>query len=55
MKKQKAKDDPYYLYDEKDTRAEEDVDDIPIVKLEDDELPPDGRSLNLNLNSTDIW
>jgi len=52
-RRQKAKDDPYYLYDEKDTRADEDVDDIPIVKLEDDELPPDGTSTLLCVLYTD--
>ncbi|KIR56492.1 AP-3 complex subunit delta-1 [Cryptococcus gattii Ru294] len=37
----KHKDDPYYLYDKED----EDVDNIPIVKLDDSELPdPSSRS-----------
>lgn len=31
----KHKNDPYYLYD----REDEDVDNIPIVKLDDSELP----------------
>lgn len=39
-RKAKAKEDPYYLYDEKDADADaDDVDNIPIVRL-DDELPP---------------
>nr|KIR46969.1 AP-3 complex subunit delta-1 [Cryptococcus bacillisporus CA1280] len=36
----KHKDDPYYLYDKED----EDVDNIPIVKLDDSELPDPSRS-----------
>ena len=39
-KKAKAKEDPYYLYDEKDADAD-DVDDIPIVRLDD---LPEGQS-----------
>ena len=45
-RRQKAKDDPYYLYDEKDDRKaeEDDVDDIPIVRLDDDDLQLGGKS-----------
>jgi AP-3 complex subunit delta-1 len=39
-KKAKAQEDPYYLYDEKDA-DEDDVDDIPIVRLDD---LPTGKS-----------
>jgi AP-3 complex subunit delta-1 len=39
-KKAKAKEDPYYLYDEKDADGD-DVDDIPIVRLDD---MPTGKS-----------
>ncbi|KAK1923811.1 armadillo-type protein [Papiliotrema laurentii] len=43
-RRQKAKDDPYYLYDEKDELKDEvDVDDIPIVRLDLD-LPVDDDS-----------
>jgi AP-3 complex subunit delta-1 len=38
----RAKDDPYYLYDEKDEKNgnEDDIDDIPIVRLDISDLPP---------------
>ncbi|KLT44069.1 Adaptor protein complex AP-3 delta subunit [Cutaneotrichosporon oleaginosum] len=35
-RRERAKNDPYYLYDEKDADADDDVDDIPIVRLDDD-------------------
>lgn len=41
-KRAKAKEDPYYLYDEKDADAD-DVDDIPIVRLDD---LPEGQSIS---------
>ena len=41
-RKAKAKDDPYYLYDEKDD-ANNDIDDIPIVRLDDADLAEDSK------------
>ncbi|WRT69440.1 uncharacterized protein IL334_006426 [Kwoniella shivajii] len=39
-RKAKQKDDPYYLYDKNDDlQEEEDIDEIPIVKLDDSDLP----------------
>lgn len=40
-KRAKAKDDPYYLFDEKE--ESEDVEDIPIVRLDDAELGDGGK------------
>ncbi|WVR08276.1 hypothetical protein IAU60_005323 [Kwoniella sp. DSM 27419] len=37
-RKAKQKDDPYYLYDKQDDVDAEDIDEIPIVKLDDSEL-----------------
>ncbi|OCF61731.1 AP-3 complex subunit delta-1 [Kwoniella mangroviensis CBS 10435] len=37
-RKAKHKDDPYYLYDKNEDAQEEDIDEIPIVKLDDSEL-----------------
>jgi hypothetical protein len=53
-RRQRAKDDPYYLYDEKDDRKAEmdDVDDIPIVRLDDKDLQLDGEFVaGLNIRS----
>ena len=46
-KKAKAKEDPYYLYDEKDADAD-DLDDIPIVRLDD---LPEGESATIPCRS----
>ncbi|WWC73451.1 uncharacterized protein I206_107421 [Kwoniella pini CBS 10737] len=37
-RKAKHKDDPYYLYDKNEHDQEEDIDEIPIVKLNDSEI-----------------
>ena len=41
-RKAKAREDPYYLYDEKDD-ANNDIDDIPIVRLDDADLANEGK------------
>lgn len=40
-RREKHKNDPYYLYDEGD---DDDIDEIPIVKLEDEDLESPGAS-----------
>ncbi|TXT13307.1 hypothetical protein VHUM_00674 [Vanrija humicola] len=37
-KRERARNDPYYLYDKKDDDNDDDIDDIPIVRLDDSEL-----------------
>lgn len=48
-RREKHKNDPYYLYDEK-CDAEDDIDDIPIVKLDDADLEASGRCSNITVS-----